>query len=340
MQPTPKNPILGLFSDLVNLPLQYMSSPERTQQMQGTANFLYGTGIPKTLERASYGESLFSGSGGLGGTTRMRPETYEALMNVAPFAPVAGRIIGQTGRAVGRMASQEMQPIASAAQDVAPLIGYHRTTTPFEGEFQNVKNKFGVSFAGDRGFYFSPEINDETAQIFGNYIISAKVKVKNPAPIYQVSFGIGTENFKTPRSIVQVDKEWLKENPEAVREGGLTMANSIEDVIAGKTFQRQGSFKEYEQQVSNAAKNKKLFVLIDPEKLYDKQVSLLEKKGYDGFNYVRPKSATSSMPSQIVAFRPEQINRIASGKEEDLLKEMESPIFTDPFGNTIGSSIR
>jgi hypothetical protein len=327
MQPTPRGYISGLFSDAVNLPLQYMSSPERTQQMQGMAQLLYGTGIPKTLERASYGESLFSGAGGLGGTTRMLPETADALMNVMPFAPKGLKSVTQGTR-----------PIASAAQDAAPLIGYHRTTTPFEGEFQNLKNQFGVSFAGDRGFYFSPEINDETAKIFGNYIISAKVKVKNPAPIYQVSFGL--DNYKTPRSIVQVDKEWLKENPEALREGGLTMANSIEDVIAGKTFQRQGSFKEYEQQVSNAAKNKKLFALIDPEKLYDKQVSLLENKGYDGFNYVRPESATSSMPSQIVAFRPEQINRMASGREEDLIKKTESPIYADPFRNTIGSSIR
>ena len=68
MQPTPRGYISGLFSDAVNLPLQYMSSPERTQQMQGMAQLLYGTGIPKTLERASYGESLFSGAGGLGGT--------------------------------------------------------------------------------------------------------------------------------------------------------------------------------------------------------------------------------------------------------------------------------
>jgi hypothetical protein len=36
---TPRSPILGLFSDIVNLPLEYMSSPERTQQMQGAAQF-------------------------------------------------------------------------------------------------------------------------------------------------------------------------------------------------------------------------------------------------------------------------------------------------------------
>ena len=86
---TPRSPILGLFSDIVNLPLQYMSAPERTQQSQGVAQFLYGTGIPKTLERMSYGDSLFSGSGM---TLRPKEETINAAMNVAPFAPAVGRL--------------------------------------------------------------------------------------------------------------------------------------------------------------------------------------------------------------------------------------------------------
>ena len=137
---TPRSPILGLFSDIVNLPLQYMSAPERTQQSQGVAQFLYGTGIPKTLERASYGESLFSGAGGLGGTTRMRPETAEAVMTVAPFAPVAGRVAGRAVRAteglpvgmsikdVGKSAiTREGNPIQSAVVLVGDKIFMGRT---------------------------------------------------------------------------------------------------------------------------------------------------------------------------------------------------------------------
>ena len=142
---TPRSPILGLFSDLVNLPLQYMSSPERTQQSQGVAQFLYGTGIPKTLERASYGESLFSGAGGLGGTTRMRPETAEALMNVAPFAPVAGRVAGRTGQAFGRMAGAEINA-AMTGQPTRSVLG---AITPkpkqiFIGENAKTWNKAGA----------------------------------------------------------------------------------------------------------------------------------------------------------------------------------------------------
>lgn len=95
IRPTPRSPILGLFSDLVNLPLQYMSAPQRTQQMQGVAEFIRGTGVPSTLERLSYGQGLFTGAGGLGGTTRLRPEVAEAALTVAPMVGPGARVARQ-----------------------------------------------------------------------------------------------------------------------------------------------------------------------------------------------------------------------------------------------------
>ena len=95
---TPRSPILGLFSDLVNVPLEYMSAPQRTQQMQGVANFIRGTGVPYALESLSYdpsGRGLFTGAGGLGGTTRLRPEAAEAALTVAPFVGPAARLAGR-----------------------------------------------------------------------------------------------------------------------------------------------------------------------------------------------------------------------------------------------------
>lgn len=267
---------------------------------------------------------------------------YQSIMQTAQPAFAAGTALGIApaaqvlrgpAMAIGRAGERLAGVAAPVQQEIAPLLGYHRTTTPFEGDFQNLKNQFGVSFAGNRGFYFSPEINDPTAQIFGRHIISANVAVKKPAPIYQVNFG--ASNFRTPRSVVQVDAKWLKENPDSIQQGGLAVANSLDDVIAGKTIGRAGNFAEYEEQVKKAAKQNKLFALIDPEKLYDKQVNLLESKGYDGFNYVRPESATASMPSQIVAFRPEQIKRLSSGNEAQLLQEPSNIQYKDPLGYSI-----
>ena len=114
----------------------------------------------------------------------------------------------------------------------------------------------------------------------------------------------------------------------------MALANSIDDVIAGKTIGRTGNFAEYEEQVKKAAKQNKLFALINPEQLYTTQVNLLESKGYDGFNYVRPESATASMPSQIVAFRSEQIKRLSSGNEAQLRQDPANVQYKDPFADT------
>jgi len=86
LQATPRNPILGYLSDLA----ASSYSPERTQQMQGVAKFMSAPAISETLDRLSYGEPLTTGAGGLGGTTRVRPEALEAAMTLAPMvAPTA-----------------------------------------------------------------------------------------------------------------------------------------------------------------------------------------------------------------------------------------------------------
>jgi hypothetical protein len=248
------------------------------------------------------------------------PYSIEQARNANPTAneeaglemPMLADPYNYVGMGLGTGAANAMRKfVAPKANQM--LTGYHRTTVPFEGDFVNMKNKFGVSFAGDRGFYFSPEINDPTADIFGKHIISANLDIKNPAQVHQVNMGM--VGHTTPRSIIPVDKKWLEQNPEAAREGGLVMANSLEDVIAGAHFKRANAFEEYDQQVRNAAKNKQLFRLVNPEKLYNQDISLLEQKGYDGFNYIRPESATSSMPSQTVVFRPEQIKRIQAPQD-------------------------
>ena len=80
--PVPRNEYLGALADF----LAQSYAPERTQQMQGAAQFLSVPAISQTLDRLSYGEPLTTGAGGLGGTTRVRPEALEAAMAVAPTA--------------------------------------------------------------------------------------------------------------------------------------------------------------------------------------------------------------------------------------------------------------
>jgi hypothetical protein len=98
LQATPRNSILGFLSDLA----ASSYSPERTQQMQGIAQFMGAPAISQTLDRLSYGEPLTTGAGGIGGTTRIRPEALEAAMAVAPMVGPAGRAAGAGAMAAGR----------------------------------------------------------------------------------------------------------------------------------------------------------------------------------------------------------------------------------------------
>lgn len=108
---TPRNQILGLLSDFI----AQGYDPRRTQQMQGISKFLMAPEISQTLDLLSYdpsGRSLFTGAGGLGGTTRMRPEALDALLTLAPMAGPAARLAGR-----GIMATKGL-PVGASIKNV------------------------------------------------------------------------------------------------------------------------------------------------------------------------------------------------------------------------------
>ena len=98
--PVPRNEYLGALADF----LAQSYAPERTQQMQGAAQFLSVPAISQTLDRLSYGEPLTTGAGGLGGTTRVRPEALEAGMAVAPLGKPATMATLEAARQARRAA--------------------------------------------------------------------------------------------------------------------------------------------------------------------------------------------------------------------------------------------
>lgn len=115
---TPRNEYLGALADLI----AQSYSPERTQQMQGTARFLSLPAISQTLDRLSYGEPLTTGAGGLGGTTRVRPEALEAAMAVAPAAQPATMATLQAARAARQAAMKASMAGERYAERVVPGI--------------------------------------------------------------------------------------------------------------------------------------------------------------------------------------------------------------------------
>ena len=138
---TPRNSLAALLSDAINSGVGYMKSPQRTQQLQGLGRLIESTQIPYVAENLSYdpsGRNLFTGGGGLGGTTRMRPEAIEGLMNIAPVVGAANRglmqatkglPVGMSMEAVGGM--KFLRPTA-APQEKALRLAQERAALPVE----------------------------------------------------------------------------------------------------------------------------------------------------------------------------------------------------------------
>jgi hypothetical protein len=180
---TPRNSLAALLSDAINSGVGYMKSPKRTQQLQGLGRLIESTGIPYTAESLSYdpsGRGLFTGAGGLGGTTRMRPEALEAAMTVAPVVGPAARIANRglmaTGRAGERVAERVVPQIMErgglpaeimqgmSRGTVSPLDVWHGSPHRFPPTAKNPLGEFDASKIG----------TGEGAQMYGHGIYAAE----------------------------------------------------------------------------------------------------------------------------------------------------------------------
>ena len=113
---TPQNPLLGLLYGGYD----YLRSPQRTQQMQGLASLLESTGLPKTIERMSYGEPLTNI--GRANVPMLKPETAEAMMTVAPMAGPAARATAKGVQRAGGLLGQEMVDRLTTGRSMLPSL--------------------------------------------------------------------------------------------------------------------------------------------------------------------------------------------------------------------------
>ena len=168
---TPRNSLAALLSDAINSGVGYMKSPKRTQQLQGLGRLIESTGIPYTAQSLSYdpsGRGLFTGAGGLGGTTRMRPEALEAAMTVAPFVGPTARV----GAQAAKVAAKELSPVAGdmlmnymvKQRMILPLDVYHGSPHRFPPTARNPLGEFDASKIG----------TGEGAQAYGHGIYTAE----------------------------------------------------------------------------------------------------------------------------------------------------------------------
>ena len=115
MSATPRNQLLGYLADLAAASY----APQRTQQMQGVAQFLSLPAVSQTLDRLSYGAPLTTGAGM---TTRIRPEAVEAALAVAPTAQPVTMATLAASRAATRAAMQAGRAGERYAERVLPGV--------------------------------------------------------------------------------------------------------------------------------------------------------------------------------------------------------------------------
>ena len=155
MRPTPRNELLGLLSDAY----KWMQSPERAQQMQGFAGLLGTTGVPQTVERMAYGEPLTNI--GRANVPLLKPETADALMTVAPFAPKGMKMIRATeGMPVGMSIKDVGKGMVKEIPKKSSFLDM--TRTPSEAEIKKMSREDLIDWLQNNdpnGQYMDPTPN-------------------------------------------------------------------------------------------------------------------------------------------------------------------------------------
>lgn len=220
---------------------------------------------------------------------------YEVLDHAINFGVTAGAfaLVGGSGLEGLRR---------TAGNDGVTVRGYHFTTEDIQGPFRNQKNRLGVSFAGTRGFYFTEDFADETTTVFGNKVVEANLKFKNPAIAVP---GKAASWESKPKAVVNVPLPsdlFAAYNKSKTRWVGDEVAGARQKAAAGK-----------------------LTVGIDPERLDDWDVQLLARAGYDG---IIVRGTDTSTPAQVVALYPEQIAQLQQGIRHGF--QPSAPLSTPP----------
>jgi hypothetical protein len=284
--PVPRNEYLGALADF----LAQGYAPERTQQMQGVSRFLSLPAISETLDRLSYGEPLTTGAGGLGGTTRVRPEALEAAMAVAPTAkPVtmaslqaaraARQAAMQAGRAGERYAErvipQMMEQGGLPAQllgdmsrgTVSPLDVYHGTPHTLPPTPRNPLGEFDASKIG----------TGEGAQSYGYGIYTAE------NPKVATEYKLAEATYKTMQGDLTNKQEFVADmlsqgRPETsildlyAQKYGGSFDDAMKDLIDVKEiYKKSGNLYKVD------LPDEKIANMLDWDKPMAEQQNLIEK---------------------------------------------------------------
>lgn len=193
------------------------------------------------------------------------------------------RYSGQATREIAETVDE--QKLADDLPEDAGEVVFHRTTAePFFDFIESPNSPH--SHAGSEGFYFSRTADDETSVVFGGNVVEAKVDIKNPVPIQTVAMDTTAEGFTFGR----VDLDYLPDDLGSVR--FIDDAGQLQDVD-----------RLSKAEINSLLKKNKLFYQVNPERLFEEDIAVIRKAGYDGFKM----DAQGDKPGQVVALSSDQI---------------------------------
>lgn len=378
---TPRNSLAALLSDAISNTVGYMKSPERTQQMQGLGRFIESTGIPYTVENLSYdpsGRGLFTGAGGLGGTTRPRPQALEAAMTVAPMIGPSARLANKTVMQVGRAGEQYAERVvpqileqgglsAQLLQDLAQGTKSQVFIGPKSKSWDNLSNdlakqmeKQGFSpreIWSETGNWKAPdgqwkqEISDKLGEFRTNFDASIASKANEYkgglegelAGMYRNPdlYAAYPELRNNTRMSVTKLPDWLPESANtAMYQRTFGGKNKVE--MRNKT--EQGALNSATHELQHAIQNLEGWQSGGTESMFR---DLPNMSAFEQYRRMASEAEARAAalrrtltPEQRRAIFPEESYDIPIGQLNFGRSTPASPIYSDPFGNTIANTVR
>jgi hypothetical protein len=358
MQATPRGFISGLFSDVLGrtfdmpaLPRTGIPALDLFAPNMNAFNRLSLGDVQKTAERISYGEPLTTGAGM---TLRPRDETIFAGMAVAPFVGEAASLGARAGRAGARMVGQGIAENVAMGRPNLPSMFAEPRSSLFAVEPSDLSYR-GQHTAPDRDF--GAPLHDLTGggQMYPDDIYSSKAAqyYGSSVPYDQKAVSIAQQYRDKPDALVTIYRAVPKQksNSEKLAELEKQMAAYMKRGTLPKDAENYSSGSEwYDNAYEMREKLRNLpdepsqgindinagdWVTLTKEYAKDHGESALRGQYKIISKKVKAKEVYTNADSiHEFGYSPESVAKQPTTSVES------SPAFTDPFGNTIGSSIR
>lgn len=358
-----------------------MKNPQRTQQLQGLGRLIESTGIPYTAESLSYdpsGRGLFTGAGGLGGTTRMRPQALEAAMTVAPFIGPSAKVAERTAMGVGKTAesyaniavpkilekggkpAEILVAMAEGSKSHIFIGSKAKIWNPKSNQLAKEMEKDGLSpqeIWSETGNWKAPDGNwkQEITDKYGEFRTNFDASIASKANEYKGGlegelggmyrntelYSAYPELLSNTRLTVTKLPDWL---PESANTAQYQRTFGGKNKVETRNKTEQGALDSTTHELQHAIQNLEGWQSGGTETMFK---DLPNMSAFEQYRRMASEAEARAAalrrtltPEQRRAIFPEESYDIPIGQLNFGRSTPTSPMYSDPFGNTIANTVR